>query len=347
MVYYGHESLLTRSAAARVTSCRSRTHASGDCEDVCDLRRDHQAVSQATPRDRSRRAQSDSGSSCHQRSSAAGGPERAVRSPSRCQIGRPLPPSAAFLIGTEEKERNADMKNAVKRDTRKGFIFQQCMRVASRIRHPRGRHHMAPAPFPVMPEHVWSVRAMLAVLLLALLLFSLPGITGVITSTYALTPNQLSVSSLATRPTKTPPPRHSPTPRTVPSPTAPATTMATVPAGAVPPAKATTQPTVRQPGASQMHRSVATPSTRSTSSAVQHPFRVQQKGEVGFSPLVRGILIGIATVVLLVAVGLLLLLKWLMPVKWVKLPPSSANSWQRVRPTSLHGNMNSSSDSTQ
>jgi|GEM_PF-2509993 len=239
------------------------------------------------------------------------------------------------------------MKNAVKRDTRKGFIFQQCMRVASRIRHPRGRHHKAPAPLPVMPEHVWSGRAIVAVLLLALLLFSLLGITGVITSTSALTPNQLSVSSLATRPTKTPPPRHSPTPRTVPSPTAPATTMATVPAGAVPPAKATTQPTVRQPGGSQLHRSVARPSTRSTSSAVHHPSRVQQKGEGGFSPLVRGILIGIATVVLLVAVGLLLLLKWLMPVKWVKVPPSSAAPWQRVRPTSLHGDMNSSSDSTQ
>ncbi len=96
-----------------------------------------------------------------------------------------------------------------------------------------------------------------------------------------------------------------------------------------------------------MQRSVATPSTRSTSSAVQHPSRVQQKGEVGFSPLVRGILIGIAAVVLLAAVGLLLLLKWLMPVKWVKLPPSGAAPWQRVRPTSLHGNMNSSSDSTQ
>lgn len=125
------------------------------------------------------------------------------------------------------------------------------------------------------------------------------------------------------------------------------TTIATVPTSATPPVKATMPPVVRQPGGSQMQRSVATPSTRSTSSAVQHPSRVQQKGEVGFSPLVRGILIGIAAVVLLVAVGLLLLLKWLMPVKWVKVPPSGAAPWQRVRPTSLHGNVNSSSGSTQ
>src|SRR5258708_38435362 len=191
--------------------------------------------------------------------------------------------------------------------------------------------------------------ARVAVLSLALLLFSWIGMLVAITGAHALIANRLSVSSAAARPTKTPPFRHSPTPATIPSPTftAPPTTIATVAPSATPPVKATTPPVVRQPSGSQMQRSVATPSTRSTSSAVQHPSRVQQKGEVGFSPLVRGILIGIAAVVLLAAVGLLLLLKWLMPVTWVKLPPSGAAPWQRVRPTSLHATVNGSTDATQ
>jgi len=241
------------------------------------------------------------------------------------------------------------MKKAENRATRKGFMLQQCLREAAEVRQLRGRYHNAPASSPVMPGCGRLSHALVAVLSLALLLFSLIGMLAAITGAHALIANRLSVSSAAARPTKTPPSRHAPTPTTVPSPTftAPPTTITTVPTSATPPVKATTPPVVRQPGGSQMQRSVATPSTRSTSSAVQHPSRVQQKGEVSFSPLVRGIQIGIAAVVLLAAVGLFLLLKWLMPVKWVKLPPSGAAPWQRVRPTSLHGNMNSSGGSTQ
>src|SRR5258708_7561033 len=241
------------------------------------------------------------------------------------------------------------MKKAENRATRKGFMLQQCIREASGVRQLRGRHHNARASSPVIPGCGRLSHALVAVLSLALLLFSLIGMLAAITGAHALIANRLSVSSAAARPTKTPPSRHAPTPTTVLSPTftAPPTTITTVATSATPPVKATTPPVVRQPGGSQMHRSVATPSTHSTSGAVQHPSRVQQKGEVGFSPLVRGILIGIAAVVLLAAVGLLLLLKWLMPVKWVKLPPSVAAPWQRVRPTSLHGNMNGSTDATQ
>jgi hypothetical protein len=241
------------------------------------------------------------------------------------------------------------MKRAENRATRKGFMLQQCLREASGVRQLRGRHHNAPASSPVMPGRGRLSHALVAVLSLALLLFSLIGMLAAITGAHALIANRLSVSSAAARPTKTPPSRHAPTPTTVPSPTftAPPTTIATVPTSATPPVKATTPPVGRQPGGSRRRRSLSTLPTSTTSSAVQHPSRVQQKGEGGFSPLVRGILLGIATVVLLVAVGLLLLLKWLMPVRWVKLPPSGAAPWQRVRPTSLHGNMNSSSDSTQ
>jgi hypothetical protein len=56
---------------------------------------------------------------------------------------------------------------------------------------------------------------------------------------------------------------------------------------------------------------------------------------------------GIAAVALLVAVGLWLLRQWLMPVRKVKVPPSGAAPWQRVRPTSLPGSMNGSGDRRQ
>ncbi len=64
-------------------------------------------------------------------------------------------------------------------------------------------------------------------------------------------------------------------------------------------------------------------------------------------PLVIGILSGIAAVALLVAGGLWLLRQWLMPVRKVKVPPSGAAPWQRVRPTSLPGSMNSPGDQSQ
>src|SRR6266446_10826754 len=91
MLYYRHESLLTRFTTARPTSCRCRTDASGDCQDLRGLGRDDQALSQTTPRDRSCAAQSDSRSSCQERSGVAGPLESAVRSPSRCDTRRALP----------------------------------------------------------------------------------------------------------------------------------------------------------------------------------------------------------------------------------------------------------------
>jgi hypothetical protein len=91
MLYCGHESLLTRFTAARATSCRCRTDASGDCQDLRGLGRDDQALSQTTPRDWSCAAQSDPRSSCQERSGVAGPLESAVRSPSRCDARRALP----------------------------------------------------------------------------------------------------------------------------------------------------------------------------------------------------------------------------------------------------------------
>ncbi len=233
------------------------------------------------------------------------------------------------------------MKNAREPAKRRVFTLGQLSRGAPGIKRRRGRQHNAPAPSAALAERGRLGHALGAVLWLALLLFAVPGMGAAITGASARTSQHLSVSSAAARPTKTPPPRHSPTPTPVPSPTpatapsptltAPPTTIATVPARATPLVKATTPAVGRQPGGSQRPRPLSTLPT--SSPAVQQPSRVQQ-GEGAFSPLVLGILSGIAAVGLLVAVGLRLLRKWLLPVRKVKLPPSGATPWQRVRPTS-------------
>ena len=251
------------------------------------------------------------------------------------------------------------MKKAENRATRKGFMLGQCRRGATGIKRLRGRQHNAPAPSAVMLKHGMRGHALGAVLSLALLLFSSPGLLAAITGASARTPNQLSARSWAERPTKTPPPRHSPTPTTVPSPTAPATpapapsptftaiptVRTTVPASAAPPGKATTPAATGKPGGSPRPTPVSTPSTGSP--AVHHPSRVQQKEGGAFVPLVLGTLSGIAAVALLVAGGRWLLRQWLLPVRKVKGPPSGAAPWQRVRTTSLPGSMNSPGDRRQ
>ena len=232
------------------------------------------------------------------------------------------------------------MKKAREHATRKGFMLQQCIRGATQIKRLCGR----------------LGSALVVVLALSLLLFSLLGMVTAITGVYALTPHQLSARSLSGKPTGTPSPRHSPTPTATatlspaPSPTFTtpppmiATVIATAPASAPPPVKATTPSPTRKPRVSQRQTPVSTPSTYSP--AVQPPSRIQQRGEAAFLPLlVMGILSGIATFALLVAVGMVLLRKWLLPVRKVKLPPSGAAPWQRVPPTSLPGSINSSGSS--
>ena len=244
------------------------------------------------------------------------------------------------------------MKNALEHKTRQGFMLQQLRGRAAGIKRRRGRHPNAPAPSTALAEHGRACHALRAVLALALLLFSLSGLLTVITGAYARTPNQLSASAWAGRPTKTPPPRRSPTPTPVPSPTAPSptftatpTTRATVPASTAPPVKATTPSASGKPGGSTRPAPVSTPATGSP--AVQHPSRVQQKGGSAFLSLAIGILGGIAAVALLVAGGLWLLRQWLLPVRKVKVAPSGAAPWQRVRTTSLPGSMNSPGDRKQ
>ena len=237
------------------------------------------------------------------------------------------------------------MKNAREPERRMGFTLRQWRRRAPGIKRRCGRQYNAPAPSAAIPERCRLVHALGAELALALLLFAVLGMGAAITGAAARTPQQLSVSSAA-RPTKAPPPRHSPTPTTVPSPTltAPPMTIATVQARATPPVKATMPPVGRQPSGSQRRPHSTLPTSNP---AVQQPSRVQQQGEGAFSPLVPGILSGIAAVALLVAVGRWLLRKWLLPVRKVKVPPSGATPWQRVRPTSLQKSQDSAGYSRQ
>ena len=229
------------------------------------------------------------------------------------------------------------MKRAREHDTHNRPILQRFIKGAIGIKRLRGRHHHAPAPSSVIPERGRLRNAIVAVLSLALLLFSLAGILAVITGAYALTPNQPSAPSLAAGPMKRPPPRQYPTPTTVPSPIpsptfiATPTTIATVPASATPPIKATAPSVTGKVGGSQ-RLPVSTPLSSSTGSPALH-----QKEQGAFLPLVMGI----AAVVLLVIIGLVLW-RWLMPVRKMKLPPSGAAPWQRVRTTGLDDSMNSS-----
>ncbi len=240
------------------------------------------------------------------------------------------------------------MKRAREHDTCRRSIPLPLIRGATGIKRLRGGHHDAPASSSVTLERGRLGNTMV----LALLLFSLLGILAAIAGAYAL-----PARSMAARPVKRPPPRHTPTPTAVasstatatPSPTftASATTTATVLTNATPSVKATAASTTGNAGGNQRRTPGSTLPTRSThNAAVQQTHRVQQKGEGTFPPLVLGILSGMAACVLLAVAGLVLLRKWLMPVRR-KLPPSGAAPWQRVRDTGLNDNVHSSGYSRQ
>ena len=247
---------------------------------------------------------------------------------------------------------NANMKSIREHDSCKMSISQQLIRRATKIKRPWRRRHCSPgASSSVMSGHGRPGRASAGVISLALLLFSLAGIPGIITGAYALNPDWLSVRSLAETPAKGPPPRHTPTPTPVPSSTATATPsptltptftavptkIATAPAGATPTVKVTVPSISGQAGKSQRQTPVSTSPTDSTGSPA-----AQRNGE-SLSPfLIMGILSGIAAIILLVAIGPVLLRRRLMPAGNVKLPPSGAAPWQRVRDSA-----NSTDDNTQ
>lgn len=214
-------------------------------------------------------------------------------------------------------------KTTIKCNTREGFPLQRYVRLI-------------------------NSRSIVAILSLALLLFSLIGVIEGITNARAIAPNLLSIGKSAAKPTKTPPARYSPTPTAPASPTStvspsptPTTTSVVLP-GVTPAISATTLAASQGSSGSQIPTPKSSLSTPSNTSATQLRSQNQQDSEPPLFSVVMGTLGGIAGLLLLFAVGLLLLRRYLRPVTGAKLPSRNSFHWQRVRSGSPQDNMNSS-----
>src|SRR6266700_669622 len=119
MLYCRHESLFTRFTATSRASDRCRTEPGRDCQDVCGLGSDDQTLSQTTTRERSRVAKSDPRPSCQERSGVAGPLESAVRSPSRCDARRALPPVPSRTWHTGEYGQHQSRQSCPGLDAKK------------------------------------------------------------------------------------------------------------------------------------------------------------------------------------------------------------------------------------
>jgi CheY-like chemotaxis protein len=193
-------------------------------------------------------------------------------------------------------------------------------------------------------------RALVAACSLSLILFSCIGAVEGIANAQANTPHLVSATTSATKPTRTPPGRHSPTPTApAPSPTLAATltTIPTLSANATSPVKVATPSASQKQRGSQKPTPISTQPTPSTTSTIRHTSYYQQKGNPPLSPVVIGILSSFGGVMLLLIIGLLLLRKYLMPSAKVRLSPSGATPWQRVRIKSVDDHMSSSGSSMQ
>jgi len=198
-----------------------------------------------------------------------------------------------------------------------------------------------------LPKYVMPAtsRAILAILSLALLLFSFIGVIEGITNARAIAPNLPSTGNSVAKPTKTPPGKYSPTPTAPASPTftATPTTISIGLPGVTPAISATTLTASQGSSGSQIPTPKSSLSTPSNTSDTQLRSQNQQDSEPPLFSVVMGTLGGIAGLLLLFAVGLLLLRRYSMPVTRAKLASSNSFHWQRVRTDSLHDNMNNSS----
>jgi hypothetical protein len=257
------------------------------------------------------------------------------------------------------------MKNpGTESGTRKKLSLQQILEGVSKTWRLQGPTHQAPLPSPVMAEHeslpIRAIdlashagdarpaisRAIAATFSLALLVFSFIGAIEGIANTQAMTPNLLSASKSAAKPTRTPPGLRSPTPTApAPSPTfiATPTRIPTVSASATSPVKATMPSAAQKQTGSQMPRPISSHPTPSTTSTVQHTSHLKQNNELPLFPIIIGSLSGIAGAMLLLVIALLLLGKYSRLSAKVRLPPSGAVPWQRLRSNSPDGNMYGSS----
>jgi hypothetical protein len=256
------------------------------------------------------------------------------------------------------------MKSPIERGTRKKFSLQQVFGKVSKSWILQGLRRQAPLPSPVMsereslPNHAIHLaahsrdarpaisRVIVAAFSLVILLFSFIGAIEGIANTQAITPNLLAASKSAVKPTRTPPGWRSPTPTApAPSPTfiATPTTIPTVSASATSPVNAITPSAAQKQRGSQMLSPISAHPTPFTTSTVQRTSHLKQNNELPLLPVIIGTLSGIAGVMLLLAIGLLLLRKYSRLSAKVKLPPSGAVPWQRVRTNSLYSNIHGSS----
>lgn len=214
-------------------------------------------------------------------------------------------------------------------------------------------------------------RILVGVLSILLLLFSLMGAIAVVTSIHTSAARATSASNSATKYTVIPTDKPSPTPTITASPTStpsPTTTATPSPTPTSTPTRVTTPtPTPTKTTATPSPTSVATstpsparstptsvatttpvatttitavatqssdqgqtPTTPSTSNTIQSASQDQQNPALPFIALVIGVPVATGAIALFF-IGWWLLRKRLLPLKKVKLPPSGAKPWSRVR----------------
>ncbi|HEX6480463.1 MAG TPA: hypothetical protein VF043_16625 [Ktedonobacteraceae bacterium] len=211
---------------------------------------------------------------------------------------------------------------------------QGVLRKASRAAPTRRRSQASQATIPARSTSA-ALRARVAALTLALLLYTVMGAVEAIATTYAAPSNLLAASAPARRPTGTPwGERRTPTPPASPSPaftTTPSETPRPQPA-----VSATTR-TAPPPRENQMRVHQSSVTATSPTDAGEHPSPDRPGSVLRLLALVMAILGSSACAVCLLALGLRRLRKHLLFLKARKLISPAARNWQRVRPGSLDG----------
>jgi hypothetical protein len=254
------------------------------------------------------------------------------------------------------------MKNTRERSTHKKFSRPQALGKISKSWSLQGLRRQPPSPSSMIPKYGMFrnqaingaarsrlarstiSRALIAACSFLLLLFSCIGAVEGIANAQTNTPHLLSATTSAVRPTRTPPGRRSPTPTAhAPSPTlvATLTTIPSVTANETPSVKVATPQATQKHRSNQMPTPISTQPTPSTTSTVRQTSYFQQN-DPPLSLVILGTLGGIGGVMLLLTIGLVLLRKYLMPSARMRLSPSGATPWQRMRINSLDGRESSS-----
>jgi hypothetical protein len=201
-------------------------------------------------------------------------------------------------------------------------------------------------------------RLLVGVLSITLLLLSLIGAIAVVTSTPAiaaratLATNSVTKHTLVPNKTSTPSPTPttpSPTPTSTTAPTPISTFAASSTLSLSPTRSSNTPVATAKPGTTstvtvsaipaQSSGQGQTPTTPSTSNTIQSASQDQQNGNFPFIALAIGVP-GTTAAIVFFFIGWWLLRKHLLPVKNVKLPPSGADPWCRVRVNDTSWNMN-------